>query len=229
MLLVLAACCSAPASAPPTAPAPDAARAAADAAIAVTTAATPVPPPPADRDGDGIPDDEDKCPDAAEDRDDFESGDGCPDPDNDRDGIADGDDKCPNEPGVAERQGCPRPIRGHRFGFAGRVQFSFKQSHCQKEDIPLLHAAAAAMNGNPQIERFSIEGHASGEGSDPRMMSLSRVRAQFVAEHLVGMGVARNRLVVRGFGDRKPVCREATPRCSRTNRRVDIGVEAALP
>ncbi len=42
-----------------------------------------------DRDGDGIPDDVDKCPDEPEDFDGFEDEDGCPDPDNDKDGIPD--------------------------------------------------------------------------------------------------------------------------------------------
>ena len=51
-----------------------------------------------DRDGDGLKDDIDKCPDDPEDFDGFEDEDGCPDPDNDRDGIPDVDDKCPNIP-----------------------------------------------------------------------------------------------------------------------------------
>ncbi len=60
-----------------------------------------------DRDGDGIKDDVDKCPDEPEDFDDFEDEDGCPDPDNDHDGILDKDDQCPNEPGPVENHGCP--------------------------------------------------------------------------------------------------------------------------
>jgi outer membrane protein OmpA-like peptidoglycan-associated protein len=64
-----------------------------------------------DRDGDGIPDDADRCPDAPEDRDGFEDSDGCPDPDNDNDGIPDVRDKCPNEPetknGWKDDDGCP--------------------------------------------------------------------------------------------------------------------------
>src|SRR5262249_59612493 len=62
-----------------------------------------------DRDGDGIKDDVDKCPDEPEDFDDFEDEDGCPDPDNERDGILDRDDQCPNEPGPVENHGCPWP------------------------------------------------------------------------------------------------------------------------
>jgi len=60
-----------------------------------------------DRDGDGIKDDVDKCPDEPEDFDGFEDEDGCPDPDNDRDGIPDVDDKCPDIPGSKDNDGCP--------------------------------------------------------------------------------------------------------------------------
>jgi outer membrane protein OmpA-like peptidoglycan-associated protein len=71
------------------------------------------PPPPAarDRDGDGILDDDDLCPDAPEDRDGFEDEDGCPETDNDGDGIVDGEDGCPMEPedvdGFEDENGCP--------------------------------------------------------------------------------------------------------------------------
>ena len=66
-----------------------------------------------DRDHDGIPNDRDKCPDAAEDKDGFQDEDGCPDPDNDGDGVLDVDDKCPMEPedkdGFQDTDGCPDP------------------------------------------------------------------------------------------------------------------------
>jgi len=64
-----------------------------------------------DRDGDGIKDNVDKCPDQPEDKDGFQDEDGCPDPDNDNDGIPDKTDKCPNEPedkdGFQDEDGCP--------------------------------------------------------------------------------------------------------------------------
>jgi len=66
-----------------------------------------------DRDGDGIKDDLDKCPDEREDFDGFEDEDGCPEPDNDHDGIPDIKDKCPNIPedmdGDEDTDGCPEP------------------------------------------------------------------------------------------------------------------------
>src|SRR5690606_1805628 len=51
-----------------------------------------------DRDGDGVPDDRDGCPDVPEDKDGFEDHDGCPQLDNDEDGIPDAEDQCPDYP-----------------------------------------------------------------------------------------------------------------------------------
>ncbi len=59
--------------------------------------------PPSDRDGDGIPDSLDACPDQAGPA----ALHGCPD--RDGDGIADKDDDCPDVPGLAKYRGCPIP------------------------------------------------------------------------------------------------------------------------
>ena len=73
-----------------------------------------------DRDGDGLRDDVDECPDEPEDFDGFADEDGCPEPDNDRDGILDVDDECPMVPedrdGDADGDGCPEGSEGDRDG-----------------------------------------------------------------------------------------------------------------
>ena len=58
-----------------------------------------------DRDGDGIADKDDACPDVPG----LAKYHGCPIPDTDKDGINDEEDKCPTVPGVARYQGCPIP------------------------------------------------------------------------------------------------------------------------
>lgn len=64
-----------------------------------------------DRDGDGLWDHEEKCPQEPEDKDGFEDKDGCPDPDNDNDGIEDLRDNCPmdaeDRDGFEDEDGCP--------------------------------------------------------------------------------------------------------------------------
>jgi len=75
-----------------------------------------------DRDGDGILDRDDKCPDVPEDKDGFEDEDGCPDLDNDKDGIVDVSDGAPepngfgacrdtpeDKDGFEDQDGCPDP------------------------------------------------------------------------------------------------------------------------
>ena len=58
-----------------------------------------------DTDGDGIPDNLDDCPDVAG----PVENNGCPWPDTDGDGVIDKDDNCPDVPGPVENQGCPWP------------------------------------------------------------------------------------------------------------------------
>ena len=81
-----------------------------------------------DKDNDRVPDNVDKCPNQAEDRDLYQDNDGCPDPDDDSDKVCDpiisetgrlaefasvckGVDKCPNQPedidGFEDEDGCP--------------------------------------------------------------------------------------------------------------------------
>ncbi|MFO0646259.1 MAG: hypothetical protein U0326_08465 [Polyangiales bacterium] len=64
-----------------------------------------------DTDHDGVVDADDRCIDSAEDRDDFEDDDGCPDLDNDNDNVPDTADRCPTEPEDADNyqddDGCP--------------------------------------------------------------------------------------------------------------------------
>jgi OmpA-OmpF porin, OOP family len=58
-----------------------------------------------DKDGDGITDADDKCPDAAG----LAKYGGCPIPDTDKDGVNDEEDKCIDVAGVARYKGCPIP------------------------------------------------------------------------------------------------------------------------
>jgi outer membrane protein OmpA-like peptidoglycan-associated protein len=72
-----------------------------------------LPPPDPDRDGDGIPDRLDKCPDQAENKNGVEDEDGCPETDPDGDGIFGSADKCPDQAEdfdhFEDEDGCPDP------------------------------------------------------------------------------------------------------------------------
>jgi outer membrane protein OmpA-like peptidoglycan-associated protein len=66
---------------------------------------------------------------------------------------------------------------------------------------------------------FRIEGHTDSVGGRAMNMDLSQRRAQAVADFLVGMGVARERLEVRGYGFDQPM--PGTSAADGQNRRVE--------
>ena len=114
-----------------------------------------------DRDGDGIPDDKDRCPDQAEDFDLFQDEDGCPDPDNDGDGVPDVADECPYEAG--SNRGCAKPCRvivtdsDDCFGDATVFLDDAGEPHAERMDavVELVHA-------NPSIQGLMV----IGEGAE---------------------------------------------------------------
>lgn len=73
----------------------------------------------------------------------------------------------------------------------------------------------------PQLSsmRFRIEGHTDAVGNRASNVTLSRRRAQSVADYLVSMGVPRTRIEVQGFGPDRPL--PGTGRNSPQNRRVE--------
>jgi outer membrane protein OmpA-like peptidoglycan-associated protein len=176
-----------------------------------------------DRDGDGIVDAVDKCPDAAEDRDGFEDEDGCPDPDQDHDRIPDADDKCPNEPetynGFEDDDGCPD--RGRVLVTSSAIEILEDIFFAPNGDAitgparPILDAIAATLNGNPDIAKLEIGGHASEDETE--VWGLSSRRAAAVRAALIQRGVAADRLDIVPYGATRPLDKTATK-----NRRVDF-------
>jgi outer membrane protein OmpA-like peptidoglycan-associated protein len=73
--------------------------------------APPKPATPTDKDGDGVSDADDSCPNDPEDLDAFKDADGCPELDNDNDGVSDSADRCPmqaeDRDNFEDADGCP--------------------------------------------------------------------------------------------------------------------------
>jgi OmpA-OmpF porin, OOP family len=93
-----------------------------------------------DRDGDGITDADDKCPDVKG----LSKYQGCPIPDTDKDGVNDEDDKCITVAGVARYQGCPIPDTD-------------KDGVNDEEDKCPNEAGPATNYGCPQISQAVID------------------------------------------------------------------------
>ena len=183
-----------------------------------------------DRDGDGVPDSEDLCPD--------EPGpaalDGCPD--SDGDGIPDREDKCPHEPGPPENDGCPLAadeavieIGSGRILLRDSVHFDTGRDSIKSESFPLLDQVAKLLNEHPEMKRIRVEGHTDNVGNAAYNKELSARRAAAVVRYLVGKGVAASRLIPAGYGFEQPIASNATALGRAKNRRVAFTILDETP
>ncbi|TNF32553.1 MAG: cell envelope biogenesis protein OmpA [Deltaproteobacteria bacterium] len=197
------------------------------AAAAAATAA-----PAGDRDGDGLDDDADVCPDAQEDVDGFQDGDGCPEPDDDLDGIPDAADQCPRSAevvnGTDDDDGCPdvATVSVSTEGIVLRdiIRFLPGSATLDHESDALLDSIAAILAAHPEILRLEVAGHTDAAGPDAANLALSQARADAVRAYLIGRGIAPGRLVAVGYGETRPIASNATPRGRLLNRRVELTV-----
>jgi OmpA-OmpF porin, OOP family len=183
-----------------------------------------------DNDGDGLNDTIDQCPDKAEDKDGFEDDDGCPDLDNDKDGIPDLTDKCPNEPAPGTADGCPQKyqlivVTQKKIELKQTVYFDTNKARIKPVSFPLLNEVGQAMADNPTIQ-VEIQGHTDSQGSDGFNLKLSQRRAESVRSYLIKRGVAADRMVPKGYGERVPIADNRTKAGRAENRRVEFVITA---
>ncbi|MDH3321559.1 MAG: OmpA family protein [Flavobacteriaceae bacterium] len=71
-----------------------------------------------------------------------------------------------------------------------------------------------------------IEGHTDDTGEEAYNMTLSKKRAQSVADYFKNKGISGNRFTVKGFGETAPRFPNDSDANRAKNRRVEIGVAA---
>jgi outer membrane protein OmpA-like peptidoglycan-associated protein len=173
-----------------------------------------------DRDGDGVPDIHDKCPDVPGSKN-FQ---GCPAPDTDGDSVNDDEDKCPLVKGVKSNFGCPpiNPVLINRVNHAADRIF-FVRAKAVIEDISLneLDRVVSILQSDTVL-RLRIEGYTDSEGTDARNMNLSIRRARAVEKYMEKQGIPASRMDYIGYGNTKPLASNDTPEGMAKNRRVEM-------
>jgi outer membrane protein OmpA-like peptidoglycan-associated protein len=172
-----------------------------------------------DKDGDGISDQDDQCPDVAG----LKKYNGCPIPDSDKDGVNDEEDKCPSEPGPIENNGCPKITKdqAEKIAYAARqIQFEFKKADLSASSYQVLDEVVDILKTNPGLN-LRIEGHTSGANSENNM-KLSQLRAESVRDYLVSKGIEAKRLTAIGYGSTKPLDPTDSQKENPRDRRVEL-------
>jgi outer membrane protein OmpA-like peptidoglycan-associated protein len=204
------------------------------------TETTTSPLPPSDRDEDGIPDAQDKCPDRPEDKDGFEDGDGCPDIDNDGDHVLDIADKCPSEQetmnGFDDDDGCPDTVPADVDGLRGTIEgllYADGETAVRDSAKKSLENIKKVMDAHPSL-KIVLVGHTDNQEAkafaepgkpvdmDSLNTDLARARAEAVRQALVAMGVPQGRIVVDGVGAEEPVADDNSAKGRLANRRVEL-------
>jgi OOP family OmpA-OmpF porin len=204
-----------------------------------------------DRDGDGVPDIYDKCPDVPGQI----YNDGCPiDPvlaDRDGDGVPDIYDKCPDVAGPASNDGCPLEAPRHEFvpnhyscPYEGGVEeeerlvllqvheslkFDYDRTLIKAQSYPALEMLEHFMRKYPRSHVYMI-GHADDRGSEGYNLWLSRARVYAVKDFLAKAGINPHRISVDAHGEDDPMVSinglsgARLDHARMENRRVDLSM-----
>jgi len=103
------------------------------------------------------------------------------------------------------------------------LYFDFDSSYLRASSIAQLNKLLKAFK-DPEImdHRFLLAGHTCSLGTEEYNMGLSIRRAMSVKEWLVAHGIAPERLIVRGFGETRPIMSNRWEETRRFNRRVEV-------
>jgi outer membrane protein OmpA-like peptidoglycan-associated protein len=115
-------------------------------------------------------------------------------------------------------------IRDNRIELGQKIQFALGKSEILSASFALMDELAKTIQENPQVQKVSIEGHASDEGDDKYNLLLSKARAEAVRQYLVTKGVKADRLSSTGYGEGKPLVSNDTPDGREKNRRVEFHI-----
>lgn len=122
--------------------------------------------------------------------------------------------------------------RGVEILFPDVLLFDYDSDRLKSEAKTKMHKIAAVVN-DPGVESrtIAVEGHTDSKGSDAYNMDLSIRRSHSIERALVFSGVRKERMVVKGLGESKPIAPNAKPDGTddpegrARNRRVEIIIE----
>lgn len=99
--------------------------------------------------------------------------------------------------------------------------FETNKSTLRSEHFAALHSIVGYLVLHPE-RSVKISGHTDDTGSEGHNLTLSKKRADVVAEFLVNNGVEINRVETFGLGSAKPIMVNATGEGRKKNRRVEL-------
>jgi outer membrane protein OmpA-like peptidoglycan-associated protein len=103
----------------------------------------------------------------------------------------------------------------------GDVLFALDRAELNANGMATVRKLAEVMMQNPD-RTVLVEGFTDSTGSSSHNQQLSERRAQAVAQALTSLGVPRERVAMRGYGEAYPVAANDSAANRQLNRRVEI-------
>src|SRR5690606_24683186 len=101
------------------------------------------------------------------------------------------------------------------------ITFGFDSSALQPQFYPVLDDVAATLSEYNQTI-VEVAGHTDSKGTDAYNQALSVRRADAVGDYLMSKGLMRDRFIITGAGESRPVASNDTDSGRAQNRRVEI-------
>lgn len=103
------------------------------------------------------------------------------------------------------------------------VLFDYNSAAIKPDSIPLLQEYGKALQGALQDAVLVVAGHTDHIGSDAFNLNLSERRAKSVKTFLVSeFQIEKERLIIKPYGESKPIEDNTTPEGRAKNRRVEF-------
>lgn len=118
-----------------------------------------------------------------------------------------------------------RIAEGIQITFKSSLLFDVDKATLRPESEVSLDDFADIFNKYPETD-ILIEGHTDSTGSDEHNLTLSRQRAQSVANYLAQRNVFPTRFTIMGYGESQPIATNETTEGRAQNRRVELGIVA---
>lgn len=103
----------------------------------------------------------------------------------------------------------------------GNITFAFDSSNLDPKFYPVLDGVAQTLTEYNQTV-VEVAGHTDNVGSDAYNQTLSVQRATSVANYLMGKNLNRERFIITGAGESRPIASNDTEAGRAANRRVEI-------
>jgi outer membrane protein OmpA-like peptidoglycan-associated protein len=114
---------------------------------------------------------------------------------------------------------------GIKITFDSGLLFAVDKATLTEKSRASLADLAVILNKYPDTN-ILLEGHTDATGSDEHNLTLSRARAQSVANYLAEHEVDETRFTIMGYGESQPIASNDTVEDRAKNRRVEVAIYA---